>query len=79
VRNAGEEQRMHLKKRIFGEHYNYARVGLNKEKRYLLQEQKNTEIERHNLILLQKIQKISRRTPLLDPIRRLNTQQDASF
>ena len=36
MRNAFEEQRKLLKKRLFGEHYNHARVGLNKEKKYLL-------------------------------------------
>lgn len=37
TRNAMEEQRKLLKKRLFGEHYNYTRVGLNKEKKYLIQ------------------------------------------
>lgn len=73
MRSALEEQRRLLKKRLFGEHYNYTKVGLNKEKQYLLQEQKNTEIERNNLILLQKIQKITKRSPGADPPKRLNT------
>lgn len=79
VRSAAEEQRKLLKRRLFGEHYNHTRVGLNKEKQYLLQEQKNTEIERNNLILLQKIQKITKRSPGLDLPRRLNTQREVCF
>lgn len=47
-----KEQRKNLQKRLFGEHYNYSKVGLNKEKKYLLEELKNTEIERSNRILL---------------------------
>lgn len=51
-----------MQKRLFGEHYNYSKVGLNKEKKYMIEEQKNTEIERSNRILLEKIQKISKRS-----------------
>lgn len=76
IKNALQEQRLHLKRRLFGEHYNYSKVGLNKEKKYLLQEQKNTEIERNNLILLQKIQKIAKRGPPIDPSQRSITQDD---
>jgi hypothetical protein len=36
-------------------------VGLNKEKKYMLEEQRNTEIERANRILFEKLQKIGRR------------------
>jgi hypothetical protein len=68
-----------LKKRLFGDHYNYTRVGINKEKKYLLQEQKNTEIEKNNLILLQKIQNISKRSIVMSPIRRVATQDGDQF
>ena len=44
-------ERKRQKKCVFGEHYNYRQVGLNKEKKYLLEEEKNTEIERANRIL----------------------------
>lgn len=46
------EQRRNLQKKIFGDHYNYSKIGLNKEKKFLLEEQRNTEIERSNRILL---------------------------
>jgi hypothetical protein len=54
-------------------------VGINKEKKYLLQEQKNTEIEKNNLILLQKIQNISKRSIVMSPIRRVATQDGDQF
>jgi len=31
-----------MQKRLFGDHYNYSKVGLNKEKKYMIEEQKNT-------------------------------------
>jgi hypothetical protein len=36
------EQRRVMQKKLFGEHYNFSKVGLNKEKKYLIEEQKNT-------------------------------------
>jgi hypothetical protein len=44
MRSAARDQRKQLQKRLFGEHYNYSKIGLNKEKKYLIQEQRNTEI-----------------------------------
>lgn len=37
-----KEQKKYFQKRIFGEHYNYSKVGLNKEKKYMIEEQRNT-------------------------------------
>lgn len=62
MRFALKQQRKQLQKRLFGEHYNYSKIGLNKEKKYMLEEQKNTQIERSNRILLEKIQKIAKRS-----------------
>lgn len=42
ARNNLREQRRAMQKRLFGEHYNYSKVGLNKEKKYMIEEQKNT-------------------------------------
>jgi hypothetical protein len=53
-----ELQSKYNQKKIFGEHYNYGKHGLNKEKKYMLEEERNTEIERANRILLEKIKKI---------------------
>jgi hypothetical protein len=74
MRLALQEQRKQLQKRLFGDHYNHSKVGLNKERKYLLEEQKNTEIERANLILLTKIQKIAKRSALGDIKKRVFTQ-----
>lgn len=52
AKQAVREQRKLLQRRLFGEHFNYQRVGINKDKKYLLEEQRNTEIERSNRILL---------------------------
>jgi len=38
------DQRKAFQKRLFGDHYNFSKVGLNKEKKYMIEEQKNTEI-----------------------------------
>jgi hypothetical protein len=37
-----KDQGKYFQKRIFGEHYNYSKVGLNKEKKYMIEEQRNT-------------------------------------
>lgn len=74
MRAAAKEQKKQLQRRIFGEHFNYSKVGLNKEKKYLMQEQRNTEIERSNRILLEKIQRISKRSVPNPPRNRANTQ-----
>jgi hypothetical protein len=52
MRWAGAQHRKQLQQKIFGQHFNYNKVSLNKEKKYLIQEEKNTEIERANRILL---------------------------
>jgi hypothetical protein len=44
MRSAIRDQRKQFQRRIFGEHYNFSKVGLNKEKKYMIEEQKNTEI-----------------------------------
>ena len=69
-----KQERTVMRKKIFGEHYNFSKVGLNKEKKYMLEEQKNTEIERSNRILLEKIQRISKRSGSKDHRKRTMTE-----
>ena len=75
-RLAIKQQRRHLQRKLYGQHYNYSKVGLNKEKKYLLEQQRNTEIQRSNRILLEKIQRISKRSVTLAGRRRIFTQED---
>lgn len=42
ARNNLREQRKAMQKRLFGEHYNYSKIGLNREKKFMIEEQKNT-------------------------------------
>ena len=37
-----EVQKKVGQRRIFGDYFNYSKVGLNKEKKYMLEEEKNT-------------------------------------
>ena len=36
------DQKRGVQRKLFGDHYNYSKVGLNKEKKYMIEEQKNT-------------------------------------
>ena len=58
MRNAIREQRRIKQRKIFGDHYNYNKIGLNKDKKIWMEEQRSSEIERSNLILLQKLKQI---------------------
>lgn len=75
MRSAARDQKKQLQRRLFGDHYNYSKIGLNKEKKYLIQEQRNTEIERSNRILLEKIQSISKRSVPIALKKRAFTQE----
>ena len=59
-----EVQLKKQKKSIFGDHYNYNYNNslLNKEKKYMIEEERNTQIERANRILFEKIKKIGQRS-----------------
>jgi len=37
MRSAIKDQKKQFQRRLFGEHFNYSKVGLNKEKKYLIQ------------------------------------------
>ena len=37
MRSVIRDQRKQFQRRIFGEHYNYSKVGLNKEKKYMIE------------------------------------------
>lgn len=70
-----ELQKKVYRKQIFGEHFNYSRVGLNKEKKYMLEQERNTEIERANRILFEKIKRIGQRSMNVIPKEKIVPEQ----
>ena len=62
ARYAGEQNRNSDLRRMYGNYFNYNTHKLNHGKRFRLEEDRNTEIERSNRILLEKIQHIFKRS-----------------
>ena len=74
MKNAIREHKKIQQRKIFGDHYNYNKIGLNKDKKMWLEEQRSSEIERNNLILLQKLKRLHANPVRNKVLRRIMTQ-----
>lgn len=75
MKNAIREQKKIYQRRLFGEYYNYNKIGLNKDKKVWIEEQRSTEIERNNQILLEKLKRIHVNPARNKVLRRVATQE----